>query len=55
MWNPLKFWHNWFHRVEPAPALPETELPVPPLRRHPSHIAVRALMRQRQRQARAGS
>ncbi len=47
----LKFWQNWFHRAETVPAVPAPVAEAAEVRKPHSHIAVRALIRQRQRQA----
>ncbi len=49
----LKFWHNWFNRAETVPELPAPDSQTAEVRKPPSHIAVRTLIRQKQRQARA--
>ena len=52
MMKSLKFWQNWFHRAETVPAVPVPVSGVDVERKHPSHIQVRAALRQKQRQAR---
>lgn len=47
----LKFWHNWFHRQEPVADMPGPGPGIPSERKPLSHIAVRAALRQKQRQA----
>ncbi|HEX4938902.1 MAG TPA: hypothetical protein VFX11_09520 [Candidatus Kapabacteria bacterium] len=52
MMKSLKFWQNWFHRAETVPAVP-APVSGPEIERKPlSHIAVRAALKQKQRQAR---